>query len=56
MPFSKILKIFLIVNIFREGEFSCGEKECIPKALVCDGKYDCSNMEDEAWQVCETNL
>ncbi|XP_044737436.1 modular serine protease-like [Chrysoperla carnea] len=54
--FITLSKCFDCQKQCKEGEFSCGGEECIPKALVCDGKYDCSNIEDEAWQVCETNL
>lgn len=34
------------------GEFSCGDSQCVPDGVVCDGTPDCSNTADEHASVC----
>ena len=34
------------------GEFSCGDPQCVPDGVVCDGTPDCSNTADEHASVC----
>jgi hypothetical protein len=34
-------------------EFACNSKDqCVPRSLVCDGKYDCNDYSDETNPDC----
>lgn len=37
---------FYHVKLCNKDGFKCG-KQCVPKELVCDGKYDCLDGSDE---------
>lgn len=38
-----------------DDEFECDEGACIKKTLLCDGRNDCSNGEDEYPYYCGGN-
>ena len=39
--------------VCKGSDFSCGDGQCIPDALVCDKRYDCRNGRDEENCMCK---
>ena len=50
IPKTQIQLVLLVKNCTQEGLFACGDENCVPKSLACNGRPNCPYGRDE--RVC----